>query len=74
MGFRRWTIALLVFVIAVGGATEAINHVAGPYDVNCVDSSPRGFQVILTSWKTGQSTFVPVPLGGCPGPISAPWS
>jgi hypothetical protein len=73
VGLRRWSIIVLAFAVGLGSVTEAVNQAQGPYDVNCVSQS-RGFEVILTSWKTGQATSLPFPIGGCPGQFSWPGS
>jgi hypothetical protein len=66
VGLRRWVIFLSLVALPLVGFTGAANAMEGPYNVTCSNGS-NGFTVIITSWKTGQSSYIPIPVWNCPG-------
>lgn len=66
MGLRRWVIFLLLVTVPLAGFGGAANLVSGPYDVSCANTG-SGFQIVLTSLKTGETDSFGLPVGGCFG-------
>jgi hypothetical protein len=66
VGFRRWTILILIVAAVLGGILVGANSMSGPYDISCQTSHPHGFSLIFTSVSTNQQISVPFPVGGCP--------
>lgn len=64
MGLRRWSILVLALLLPVVCFAALASSVSGPYDVGCV-SAHRGFTVVLTSWKSGNSSYYYFPYGSC---------
>lgn len=66
LGFRRWSILILLVAVVLGGLLIGANTMAGPYDVSCHTNTPHGFDLIFTSTTTNNAVHVPFPVGGCP--------
>jgi hypothetical protein len=66
MNARRWFLLAILILLPFVGFGVASNFLSGPYNVTCRSSQPRGFSIIFTSWKNGDSTSIPFPFGGCP--------
>lgn len=65
MGRRRWIMFLLLLSIPLLGFAGAVQATSGPYSVECQNVSP-GFQITLSSMRTGQTSFYEVPFASCP--------
>jgi hypothetical protein len=65
MGLGRWFIFLFLVSVPLFGFGIMANSSSGPYTVSCQNTN-SGFQVVITSERSGQQSTVSSPLGFCP--------